>query len=328
VSGVVGVFSAYAGFGLWALVIYNGTHIVISSVMMAIVDKWYPRFTFSVLRAKVLFNFGWKMLVSAVLCSLYYDIRSLIIGKKFSTEDLAYYDRGQQFPVIMSNTLDNAIQSVMFPVLARSQDEPEKLRESLKRTIALGMLIVTPVMVGLAVIAEPLIVLLLTDKWITAVPYMQLLCVAEVVLPLSSSNLVTVKAMGKSGTYMKLEMIRRIVMIAILLTAVFAFDSVLAIAISAIVIAWTDAIIIMTPMKKIIGYGVFSQLKDVWKTVLVSIIMGAIVFFVGKLALPTIALLVIQVLVGIVVYAMATWVFNKKATEMLLSLIKETKEKK
>ena len=289
---------------------------------MVIADKWYPRLTFSVLRAKVLFNYGWKMLVSSVLCSLYYDIRSLIIGKKFSTEDLAYYDRGQQFPVIMSNTLDNAIQSVMFPVMARSQDDTEKLKESLKRTISLGMLIVVPVMVGLAVVARPLISLLLTDKWLPAVPYMQCLCMAEIILPVMSSNLVAIKAMGKSGAYMKLEIIRRIVMIAILLTAIFAFGSVLTIAISAIIIAWVDTIIIMLPMKRLLGYGIFEQFGDIWQTLLSAIMMGVVTFCVGMVPMPTVLCLALQALVGVVTYVIATWFINRQTFNYILTMAK------
>lgn len=310
-SGVIGVSLAYMGTGIWALVFYGCSNIFFSCFAMLVVERWLPKLVFSWESAKKLFSYGWKILVSGMLCTIYKDIRSLIIGKKFSTEDLAYYDRGQQFPVIISTTLDSAIQSVMLPVLSRSQDDRKKLIETLKRTISLGVLIVTPIMVGLAVVAEPVILLLYTEKWLAAVPYMRLLCAAEIVIPIMSSNLIAIKAMGKSGTYMKLEIVRRIVMVVILFTAVFAFDSVFAIAVSATIIAWVDIVIIMLTMKRIIGYGPLQQFKDIWRTLASSAIMGVVVYLVGMISMPTIILLLVQVFAGIITYIGASWILNR-----------------
>lgn len=327
ISGIAGVLCAYAGLGIWALIIYNGSNVLVSAVCMAIAVKWKPQFVFSIARAKILFDFGWKMLISSFLCSLYYDMRSLIIGKRFSTADLAYYDRGQQFPVIISNTLDNAIQAVMFPALARVQDNLTKLRESLRKTIGMGVLIITPMMVGLAVVAKPLIVLLLTDKWLPAVPYMQFLCIAEISIPVISSNLIAIKAMGKSGSYMKLEIIRRIMMVVVLISAVIFFDSVLAIATSTVVIAILDTIIIMAFMNKLMDYGIAAQLKDIWRPILSSLVMGVVVYLVGMISMPTILLLAVQVFVGILAYMGASLVLNRSMVKAMLGMVRGLKGK-
>ena len=321
ISGLAGVAAAYCQFGLWALVIYNILNNAIICITAAFAEKWLPKFEFSLHRAKILFSYGWKMFISAVLCSLYADIRSLVIGKKFSGNDLAYYNRGQQFPQVISHTLDSAIQSVMFPTMAAVQDEKKKLAGMLRSAETMGAYVILPVMFGLAAVSEPVVQLLLTDKWLPCVPYMQWLCIANAAVPMISSNLIAIKASGRSDIYMRLEMIRRVVMLVILMTTVVVFRSVEVIAISFCISNWLDAVISMVPAKKLVGYGIRAQFADLWKIILSSTAMFAAVLAMNLLPWHSGLLLVLQIVVGISLYLAMGFICNVEAQNTLINLI-------
>ena len=320
-SGVAGVAVAYCNFGLWALVLYNILNNVILCITAAFAEKWLPKFEFSLQRAKLLFNYGWKMFVSAVLCSLFGDIRSLVIGKKFSGNDLAYYNRGQQFPQVISHTLDSSIQSVMFPTMAAVQDEKDQLARMLYNAQTMGAYVIVPVMFGLAAVSEPVVRLLLTDKWLPCVPYMQWLCIANAAVPMISSNLIAIKASGRSDIYMRLEIIRRVVMLCILVTTVVVFRSVEAIAISFCISNWLDAVISMVPAKRSLNYGICAQFADLWKILAVSVVMFVVVQTMNILMWNTVALLIVQIMAGVLLYLILASAMNITQQKMILQYV-------
>ena len=321
ISGAVGILTAYCNFGIWALILYEMMNGIIMCVTAAFAERWLPKFEFSLHRAKELFSYGWKMFVSAVLCSLYGDIRSLVIGKKFSGDDLAYYNRGQQFPQVISHTLDSAIQSVMFPTMAAVQDEKAKLAGMLRRAETMGAYVIIPIMFGLAAVSEEVVKLLLTEKWLPCVPYMQWLCIANAAIPMLSSNLIAIKASGRSDIYMRLEMVRRAVMLLILMVSVFAFRSVEAIAIGCCISTWVDAVISMIPAKRLLDYGIRKQFADLWKTILCAVIMFAVVQSMNLLDWNSLLLLVSQVLTGVVLYILLGFVFSVESQEALIMVV-------
>lgn len=323
ISGIAGIAAAYCHMGLWALIIYNMTHSVAICITAAFVDKWLPKFEFSLVRAKILFDYGWKMFVSAVLCSLYGDIRSLVIGKMFSSNDLGYYNRGQQFPQVISHTLDSAIQAVMFPTMASVQNEKEHFTRLLRSAVTMGAYVIIPTMFGLAAVSESVVQLLLTEKWLPCVPYMQWLCIANAAVPVLSSNLIAIKASGRSDIYMRLEMIRRVVMLGILLFTVVVFRSVLAIAVSFCLSYWLDAMISMVPVKGLFRYGVGKQMADLWRTILSATIMFVVVQSMNMLAWNVTLLLVAQIAVGILVYLGLGFLFHVEAQRNLLKSVKK-----
>lgn len=326
ISGVVGIVAAYCGLGLWALILYNMVNSVIMCIAATLSEKWFPKFEFSLDRAKILYSYGWKMFVSALLCSLYGDLRSLIIGKKFSGNDLAYYNRGQQFPQVISHTMDSAIQSVMFPTMASVQDEKEKLAQILRNTVSMGTYIIVPTMFGLAAVSEAVIQLLLTDKWLPCVPYMQWLCLSNAAVPIISSNLIALKASGRSDIYMRLEILRRIVMLVILLSGILLFNFVEAIAVSCCISSWVDAFISMYPISNLLDYGVKKQITDLWKSVLSAFIMYVAVQGMGVLSWNSSILLMVQIFVGVVLYVVLGYLFKnetqKNLVEHALAIIK------
>lgn len=318
ISGIAGIAAAYCHFGLWALVLYNILNSVITCITAAFAEKWLPKFEFSRRRAKILFGYGWKMFVSAALCSLYGDIRSLVIGKKFSGNDLAYYNRGQQFPQVISHTLDSAIQSVMFPTMASVQEDKAQLRKMLRSSETMGAYVIMPMMFGLAAVSEPVVRLLLTDKWLPCVPYMQWLCIANAAVPILSSNLIAIKASGRSDVYMRLELVRRLVMIAILVISIVVFQTVDAIAISFCLGYWLDTIISMVPVRYLLDHGIRKQFSGLWKTIFSSLIMFAVVQWMNMLPFGDVTTLLLQIAAGVIIYLTAGFVIRNDAQTMLL----------
>jgi len=301
-AGILGIWLAWLNAGIWALIWYYFSHTSLSCISIGLVGGWRPQLQFSLTRAKILVGFGSKLLAAALINTLYNDIRALVVGKKFSVADLAYYNRGQQFPQIITSTLNSSVNSVMLPVLSTAQDKIERLRTMLQKAVGMCVLFVFPAMVGLAVVAEPVVRVFLTEKWLSCVLFMRIFCIAEIPSPIISAKLVAIQAMGRSGLYMKLEMVRRSMMLAILLISFFAFSSVDAIAYGYAIGTWVDMLIVMGVTKHLLNYPISNQVKDVSKSFFSAIIMGGTVFslpiLTGSIALQ----LVIQIVVGIAVY--------------------------
>lgn len=302
ISGTLGVVAAFLNLGLWALVIHSIAGAVLTSVCLFISDRWHPKLVFSLARAKEFWSFGWKMLASALLCSLYSDVRALIIGKKYTTTDLAYYNRGNQFPNIISNTLDVSIQSVMLPVMSKAQNSQETMNAYLFRSLSLSAFIVTPAMLGLSAISRTFFPLLLTEKWNNSIPLLTVFCLAYLLTPIQTTNLSLVMAKGRSDLYMKMEVIRRVVMMAILLPSIFCFDSVMIIAVGFLLSSIVDSCIIVAGAKRLTGIGLFKQLSKLWKILLSGAIMALVVYFMNGLLIHPIIRLALQIVAGAAIY--------------------------
>lgn len=324
ISGAIGIISAKMGAGIWAMIIYYFSNTIIASIGMFFVTNWLPRFVFSLSRAKVLFDFGWKILISALLCSIYYDIRTLIIGKKFTSSDLGYYNKGYQFPEVIANSLDTSIQSVMFPALSEVQDDKEKLTVYMRRALLTSTFFIVPIMFGMAAVSNQFVYVLLTEKWMPAAPYMFVLSLANAFLPMITANLIPIKALGRSDVYMKLETVRRIAMIIVLAISVIFFKSAMAIAVGWLISSIIDVMISTVPIKKLIGYGLFAQIRDVWKNLVSSLIMGVIVFFIGFIPISSMLLkLIIQVLIGVFIYILLAIILKNETFIYTLNNVKK-----
>lgn len=321
-SGITGIALAFLGYGIWALILYFLSSSVLNCIIMLVVCNWRPKAIFSKNRAKDLFSFGWKMLASAIICSLYSNIRSLIIGKVFSPSDLGFFNRGQQLPSVVSTTLDSSIQSVMLPVMSFEQDNLDKLSLVLRRSVTLGTYLVFPAMVGLAAVSTPLVTVLLTEKWLPCVVYMQIIAIAEMNVPISTSNLTVIKATGRSDIHLKLEVIRRSTMFIVLILSVVMFRSVLAITVGYLISAIIDVIIVAYPVKKIIGYGLVDELSDIWKTLVASIVMGLLVLYIGTIDINIYISLVFQITAGVLCYLLLSVVMHIEAFNYALSTFK------
>lgn len=302
ISGTVGIVMAYMGFGVWALVGQQLANQISICLIMLFVVKWKPILVFELHRVKTLFSFGWKLLCSSLLETLYNNLRSLVIGKKYDSGTLGYYNRGKQFPELIVNNLNGAIQSVMLPTLSKEQDNKERMKAMMRRSIVTSSFIIFPLVVGLGVVAEPLISLILTDKWLPCVPYLRVYCFIFAFYPIHSANLQALNAQGRSDQFLKLEIIKKAYGIIVLLITVFCFDSPLAIAMGGAATTLISCFVNASPNKKLLKYSYLEQMKDVLPSMLISLIMGAVVYCVIFLGLPSWLTLIIQVLLGMIIY--------------------------
>lgn len=209
ISGIVGVFCAYEGYGVWAIVAQQLSNQIIDTIVLWFTVGWKPEKKFSITRLKGLFSFGWKLLVSGLLDTLYNNIYSLVIGKFYDSETLGLYNRGYQFPNIIMSNINGPIQSVLLPAMSEVQDNKERVKEMTRRSIVTSTFIIFPMMVGMAAVAEPMVRLLLTDKWIACVPYLQISCITLALWPIHTANLQAINAIGRSDIFLKLEIIKK-----------------------------------------------------------------------------------------------------------------------
>jgi O-antigen/teichoic acid export membrane protein len=316
ISGTVGIVMAYTGFGVWALVAQQITNQLLINVILWFTVKWRPRLLFSFERVKGLFSYGWKLLVSTLIDTLYMNLRSLIIGKMYNAEMLGFYNRGEQFPALIVRNINGSIQSVMLPALASQQDNRQRVKDMVRRSIVTSSFILFPMMVGLAVIAEPLVKILLTEKWLPCVPFLQISCVSYALWPIHTANLQAINALGRSDIFLKLEIIKKILGLAIL--GVTVFYGVYAIALGGIVSGLIATIINSYPNVKLLNYNYKEQWKDIMPSLLLSLVMGALVYSVQLFGMTVWQTLIVQGFVGIIVYVGMARIFKLECFTYLL----------
>ena len=295
-SGVVGLIMAYRGYGVWALVAQYMTNTCVDTVVLWFSVRWRPILAFSFNRLKFLFSYGWKLLISAFLDTGYKELRTIVIGKMYSSNDLAFYNKGKSFPDLIVTNINNSIQSVLFPAMSNEQDNKNTIKLMVRRSIRISSFIMLPMMTGLALVAEPLIRLLLTDKWIYCVPYLQISCFTFAFMPIHTANLQAIKAMGRSDLFLKLEIIKKVISITVLI-GVMQYG-VFAIAVSAMLTTLTSSFINAYPNKKLIGYTYLEQLKDFFNGFIPLLIMTGAVCVINIFNISSLPQVLIKVLVG------------------------------
>lgn len=319
-SGITGIVLAYAGLGVWALVVQQLVNQLAVTVILWFTVNWRPKLIFSFERIKVLFSYGWKLLLSSLIDTLYMNLRSLIVGKIYSPSMLGYYNRGDQFPQLIVSNINGSIQSVMLPTLSSEQDNKQKVKELVRRSIVTSSFLLFPIMIGLAVVGEPLIKIILTDKWLPCVPFMQIFCLSYALWPIHTANLQAINALGRSDIFLKLEIIKKTMGIVILVISMFF--GVYAIAIGTLVSGIISTFINSHPNLKLLNYSYKEQIKDIMPSLLISIIMGVIVYSILFLNLSSYITLLIQVLVGVIVYIELAKLFKLECFTYLVNTIK------
>lgn len=329
-SGAVGIGMAAAGLGYWALVGQQLTNQLALALVLLRMVKWRPRALFSWARVRVLIRFGWKLLASSLLETGYNNLRTAVIGKQYAQETLGFYNRGKQFPELVMNAVNGSIQSVMLPVLSDEQDDMLRMKQMMRRSVMVSSFLVLPMMAGLAAVAEPLIRLLLTDKWLPCVPFLQICCIDFAFYPIHTANLQAINAMGRSDVFLRLELIKKSYGLAILAASVFLFDSVYAIAWGAVVSTLLAAVVNASPNRRLLGYGYLEQMRDVLPAMGLSLIMFLTVSALGRLPLAPFPLLVCQTAAGVVIYGALSLLLRLESmrylTDMLRGLLTRRRE--
>ncbi len=325
-SAFLGIGLAYAGFGVWAIVAQQLSNTAIDTLILWINVKWRPKKMFSWNRLKSLLSFGWKMLVSSLLDTVYNNIRSLIIGKMYSSADLAYYNQGKQFPHTIVNNINSSIDSVLLPSMSSAQDDRTRVKSMTRRSIKTSTYIMAPMMMGLAFCAEPIVQLVLTDKWLPCVPFLRIFCITYMFYPIHTANLNAIKAMGRSDYFLKLEIAKKTVGMTLLISTMWF--GVMAMAYSLLLGTLFGMIINSWPNKKLLNYSYFEQMKDILPGIAIAFVMGCCVKVVELLHVSAAATLMIQIPLGAVIYVGASAFFHLESFEYLIEMVKSVLRKK
>lgn len=302
VSAVVGIAMAYSGFGVWALVAQYLTNTTVNTITLKISMKLKFPFEISFERLKSLLSYGWKILGGSLLITGYQELRALIIGKLYSSADLAFYDKGKQFPGLIVSNIDASITAVLFPKMSNEQDNIDKLKSRTRQSIRFSSFVMCPMMLGLFSIAPTFVRVILTEKWIECVPLLQCFCIVYLFQPIHSANIQAIKALGRSDIYLKLEIIKKSIELVTLLAVMWI--SVEAIAINMAVLTTLFTFVNSYHNIKLLNYKFSEQIHDIIFPIIMSIIMGAAVFATGLIDIPDLPLMILQIVVGMISYTL------------------------
>ena len=296
-SGLVGVGMAIMGFGVWSLVWQQLSRQILNSLFLWIFCKWIPQWEFSIKSFKEMFGFGYKLLLSGLLDTLYKNIYYVIIGRCYSPAQLGQYSRAEQFNMIFSSNLTSIVQRVSYPVLSSIQEEPERLREAYRQIIKTTMLVTFACMLGLAAVAKPLIIILIGEKWLPAVSFLQIICFSGMLYPLHAINLNILQVKGRSDLFLKLEIIKKTIAVFPILIGIFygieymLWGSVLTSFIAYFLNSYYSA--------DLIRYSTIEQIRDVLPVFTVSFTIAAVMWLFSLLDISVYIQLPTQIKVGL-----------------------------
>lgn len=327
VSAVVGIVMAYMGYGVWALVAQYLTNSVVDTLVIWFTCGWHPSFKFSLKRLKSLYSFGWKMQLSTLIVTIYVEVESLCIGRKYTSADLAYYEKGRQFPKIIMHNIQTSISKVMLPAFSKISDKKDETKRLAKRSVSISTYLMAPLLIGLILCSKEFVIAVLTEKWLPAVPFMQLLSVYYLIEPIMAFNKQIVIAAGKSALYLKMEIAKKAVGISLLLISVFCFDSVYAIALATVITQIIGLIIQSAPLKRIINYPLAEQIKDVAPSYILAICMAAPIFAVKMLDISYLLKLIIEVIAGALFYLAGSMILKLKPYKYCVGKLAKLKSK-
>lgn len=322
-SAVLGIIMAYAGFGVWAIVFQQLSNNAIDTLILWITVKWRPIKKFSWIRLKHLLSFGWKMLASSLLDTVYNNLRNMIIGKLYTSADLAFYNQGDKFPKLIVTNINTSIDSVLLPTMSNEQDNHVRVKDMTRRAIKISTYIMAPLMIGLAFCARPIVQLVLTDKWLPCVPYLQIFCVSYLFWPIHTANLNAIKAMGRSDLFLKLEIIKKF--IGMILLIITMNISVMAMAYSLLISGLISQVINSWPNRYLLKYSYIDQIKDILPNIVIALIMGGFVYFISYLNLPILVSLVVQILSGGIIYLILSILTKNDSFIYLINILKSRK---
>lgn len=279
IAALLAICLAYNGFGIWALVIQYLLYSVMRTALTWIAANWKPMFVYSINSFKTLFGFGSKLLLSTFVAELYVNFQQILIGRYYTPTDLGYYSQARQFQQIPTGTISQIINSVAFPAYSKLQNERIKLREMFRQNIRLVCFINTPLMVFLAVIAKPLIIFLYSERWIGAIEYYQFLCICfGIFLAIHQCSLSVLKAVGRSEYVLKLEIIKKILGIILIITCINIWEIwgiLYALGINSFIEIFLNGYYV----KKELHYGGIDQLKDLMPSLSISLLSGALSYW-------------------------------------------------
>lgn len=324
-SGIIGIYMAYNGFGVWALVGQNISRAIVLAIILWILSKWKPELLFSYSSFRQLFRFGSRLLGAGMIATVLRNIYNITIGKFFNSAELGYFSRAKDFTDLTSETVTSILSKVTFPVLAELQDDKERLVSAYKKLVRMTAFVIFPVMGLLAAIADPFIRVLLTEKWIAVVPLLQLLCIARVLTPISTLNMNILNVIGRSDLFLKLDIIKIPVILGSLFLAIPY--GVKAVVIGHVISSIISFLINTYYPSKFYDYGAWSQIKDTRYVLIATALMISTVFAVFLIIDNDILKLVLSIPIAGLVYFLFAHSFKmeemKEIKLMVLSVLKK-----
>ena len=325
ISAVVGIVMALMGLGVWAIVAQNLTNKLIDTIVLWYTVKWRPKMQFSLERFWGLFSYGWKILAANLVNTAYNNIRALVIGKKYSPEDLAYFNKGEQLPSLIVMNVNTSIDSVLLSAMSKEQDNNSRVKAMTRRSIRVGTYILAPIMIGFAACARSFVGLILTDKWLPSVEFLQIICIAYMFQPIQTANMNAIKALGRSDIYLKLDILKKFIGLVLLIISMFF--GVKAITFSVLIVAIIFQFVNTIPNKRLLDYGYNEQIKDIFPSILLAMVMGVLVYYIGSFGFSYGVTLLLQIPAGIAIYIFASLFFKIDSFNYLLSILNQYRRK-
>lgn len=298
-SGVIGIVLALNGFGVWSLVGQQISRQLLNTVFLWYFSHWMPRFQFSVESFKELFGFGWKLLVSGLIDTVWRQIYQVVIGKCYTSAVLGQYTRAEQFASLFSNNLNAVVSRVTYPVLSSIQDDKDRLKDAYRRIIRLTMLVTFTFVLGLGAVAKSMILVLIGEQWMPCVPILQIICFNYMMYPLHALNLNMLQVQGRSDLFLKLEIYKKIIAVGPILLGIFI--NIYWMLIGSVFAGFFAYYLNAYYSGPFLNYGVWQQVKDILPSFGVALTMALIVFGIGFLSWSPFLLLPLQIIAGAVI---------------------------
>jgi len=317
-SAAVGVLMAMRGYGPWALVAQKMISSIADTLVLMVSSRFRVMLKVSFSRIKELFRYGWKIFTATLISTAYDQMNPLIIGLRFTMDDLAFYSKGQQFPLALNGCMDGALTSVLFPVMSKVQDDPQKVLSYTRRFIRTVSYIVFPVMVGFLAVSDSFVRVLLTEKWMPASIYIKIFCITYAFNIVQTGNLQTIRAIGRSDIILKLEIIKKSLYFVVILLALLFAKSPEALAVATIINTCIATVVNTAPNRKLIGYRYRDQIADILPNLMICVVMGVLVYLVNFLAMGALLKLCVQLFVGVVSYVLLSIITRNQSFFYLL----------
>ena len=326
VSGIVGIGMAIAGFGVWALVAQQLTTQALSTILLYIYNRWLPRFRFSTESFHELFGFGWKMMVSALIDSIWKELYQVIVGKFYSPATLGQYTRARHYAKLFSSNLTTVVERVTYPVLSSIQDDKERMVSAYRRIIRTSMFITAVALFSLGAVSEPLIYCMIGSKWHDAATYLPLICITFSLYPLHAINLNMLQVQGRSDLFLGLEVVKKVIVLAPLFVGAF---------VGIMPMLWVNMLIGIIAYflnsyysGRLLGYSTWMQLRDIAPSYALAIAIALSVWFLKYLPLSYWIILPLQLVVGTAVFFSFCKLFKMKEYKEIMGILKQYRKKK
>ncbi|KRG15752.1 lipopolysaccharide biosynthesis protein [Virgibacillus soli] len=322
ISGSVAIGMALSGAGVWSLVAQQVFMQLMIAILLMSNNRWFPSLHFNVALFKKYFAFGYKLLLSSLIDTIYQNIYFIIIGKVYPVAQLGYYTNANKLKDVSSQSITQAIQKVTYPVFSSIQDEGKKLAENYQRLIKMTSYFFFPFMLGMVAIAPNLIPLLLGEKWLPSVIYFQLLCIAGMLYPIHAINLNILKVKNRSDLFLLLEVIKKIILTILIVMAVIFTSSIEGLIYAAIVSSFISLAINTYYSAKEINYSFLNQVKDMLPSLSLSGIMSFGVYLISNIFSIYSVNLLIQIIAGILIYFVGSKLLRLKEFTIIIQLFK------